>query len=159
MASVIRVVLQQDVDNLGASGDVVRVRPGYARNFLVPRGLALPATESTVARVDELKRLAGVRAEKELAAAQEARAQIEGVEIKIQRAVGRTAGDGGDENKIYGSVTAKDIAEAYAARGIKLDRKKIQLKEPIKQLGPAEVTIKLHSKLIATLKVEVVKAG
>jgi large subunit ribosomal protein L9 len=158
MASVIRVVLQQDVDNLGASGDVVRVRPGYARNFLVPRGLALPATESTVARVDELKRLAGVRAEKDLAAAQEARAQIEGVEIKIQRAVGRTAGDG-DENKMYGSVTAKDIAEAYAARGIKLDKKKIQLKEPIKQLGPAAVTIKLHSKLIATLKVEVVKAG
>jgi large subunit ribosomal protein L9 len=158
MASVIRVVLQQDVDNLGASGDVVRVRPGYARNFLVPRGLALPATESTIARVDELKRLAGVRAEKELAAAQEARAQIEGVEIKIQRAVGRTAGDA-DENKMYGSVTAKDIAEAYAARGIKLDKKKIQLKEPIKQLGPANVTIKLHSKLTATLKVEVVKAG
>jgi large subunit ribosomal protein L9 len=157
MASVIRVVLQQDVDNLGASGDVVRVRPGYARNFLVPRGLALPATASTVARVDELKRLAGVRAQKELAGAEQIRAQIEGIEIKIQRAVGRTSGD--DENKMYGSVTAKDIAEAYAARGIKLDRKKIQLKEPIKQLGPAEVTIKLHSKLTATLKVEVVKAS
>lgn len=158
MASVIRVVLQQDVDNLGVSGDVVRVRPGYARNFLVPRGLALPATESTLARVEELKRLAGKRAAKELAEAEALRTQLEGIEVKIQRAVGRT-GDSADESKMYGSVTAKDIAEAYAAQGIKLDRKKIQLSDPIKQLGTVEVPIKLHSKLTATLKIEVVKAS
>jgi large subunit ribosomal protein L9 len=159
MASAIRVVLQQDVDSLGAGGDVVRVRPGFARNFLVPRGLALPATESTLARVEELKRLAGLRAEKELGGAREQQQRIEAVSVKIQRAVGRAGQEAGDESKMYGSVTTKDIAEAYAAQGITLDRKKIQLDEPIKQLGMALVPIKLHAKLTATLKVEVVKAG
>ena len=159
MASVIRVVLQQDVESLGASGDVVRVRPGYARNCLVPRGHALPATESTLARVEELKRLAGLRAQKELGAADELRKKIEAASVKIQRKVGRASGDTGEENKMFGSVTAKDISEAYAAQGITLDRKKIHLDEPIKQLGPAEIPIKLHPKLTATLKIEVVKAG
>lgn len=150
MPSAIRLVLQQDVDNLGESGEVVRVRPGYARNFLIPRGLAVPATEGNIARIEELKKQAVARAEKDLAAQQAFAKQLEGVTVRIQRAVG-------DENKMYGSVTAKDIAEAYAAQGIKLDRKKITLAEPIKALGTSDVSIRLHPKVTATLKVEVVK--
>src|SRR5690554_1743438 len=125
MASVIRLILKEDVDNLGSSGDVVRVRPGYARNFLIPRGLALPATDSNMAQLDELKRLAAARAQKDLEAAEQEKQKIEAISIKLERAVG-------EENRMYGSVTSKDIAEAYAAQGVELDRKKIELDDPIK---------------------------
>ena len=150
MASVIRLILKEDVDNLGSSGDVVRVRPGYARNFLSPRGLALPATDSNMAQLDELKRLAAARAQKDLEAAEQEKQKIEAISIKLERAVG-------EENRMYGSVTSKDIAEAYAAQGVELDRKKIELDDPIKDLGPHDVKLRLHAKVSATLRVEVVK--
>ncbi len=153
MASAIRVVLQEDVDNLGTSGDVVRVRPGYARNFLIPRGLAVPATNANLARVDELKRVAAAKAEQVLAEAQELAKKLEAVSIKLERAVG-------EENKMYGSVTARDIEDAYKEQqGLELDRKRLVLGEPIKQLGLSEIPIKLHSSVTATLRVEVVKQG
>jgi large subunit ribosomal protein L9 len=150
MAVAIQVVLQREVHNLGESGDVVRVRPGYARNFLYPRSLALPATTGNLARVDEFKRLATARTE---AARKQARAtadQLSAVSVKISRAVG-------EENKMYGSVTAKDIEAAYADRGITLDRKLMDLKEPIRTLGLTEVPIRLHADVSAVLRVEVVK--
>ena len=150
MAVAIQVVLQREVHNLGESGDVVRVRPGYARNFLYPRSLALPATTGNLARVDEFKRLAAARTE---AARKQARAtadQLSSVSVKISRAVG-------EENKMYGSVTAKDIEAAYADRGITLDRKLMDLKEPIRTLGLTEVPIRLHADVSAVLRVEVVK--
>ena len=150
MATPIKVVLQADVDNLGESGDVVRVRPGYARNFLIPRGLAAPATTANLARVDEIKRLAAARSEKELAAAQEIAKKLEGLSVKISRAVG-------DEEKMYGSVTVRDIEDAYRAAGVEIDRKRVQLAEPIKLLGVHEVALKLHPKVSVQLKVEVVK--
>ncbi len=150
MASAIRVVLQEDVDNLGTSGDVVRVRPGYARNYLIPRGLAAPATESNLARVGELKRIAADRAQAALAEAKKLATQLESSAVKIERAVG-------DENKMYGSVTAKDIEAAFAEQGIEIDRRKLELSEPIKQLGLAEVPIRLHSEVKAALRVEVIK--
>lgn len=152
MATPIKVVLQEDVDNLGTSGDVVRVRPGYARNYLLPRGLALPATEANLARVEELKRAAKAKAEKALGAAQTIAKKLEATSVKIERAVG-------DENKMYGSVTARDIEDAYGALGIEVDRKKIQLNEPIKQLGLHEVAVKLHPTVVAKLRVEVVKGA
>lgn len=151
MATQIHVVLQGDVQNLGKSGDLVRVRPGYARNFLIPRGLAAPATAGNVARVEELKRQALARTAKELAQAQELAKKLESVSVKISRPVG-------EENKMYGSVTSKDIEEAFKALGFELDRKKIQLGDPIKALGPAEVPVKLHRDIVANLRVEVVKA-
>jgi len=151
MATQIHVVLQGDVQNLGKSGDLVRVRPGYARNFLIPRGLAAPATAGNVARVEELKRQALAKAAKELAVAQELVKKIEAASVKISRPVG-------EENKMYGSVTSRDIEEAFKAQGIELDRKKIQLDEPIKALGPAEVNVKLYRDVVAKLRVEVVKA-
>jgi large subunit ribosomal protein L9 len=152
MGSPIRVVLQQDVAHLGSSGDVVRVRPGYARNFLIPRGLAASATTANLARVDEIKRQAAHFAEHELVAARALAKQLEDKSVKLQRAVGA-------ENKMYGSVTAKDIEEAYAALGMEIDRKKLQLAEPIKELGLAEVPVRLHAEVSATLRVEVVKKG
>lgn len=150
MATPIKVVLQDDVSSLGSSGDVVRVRPGYARNFLIPRGLAAPATPANLARVEELRRQAAERAAQRLTAAQATRAKLEALSVKLERAVG-------EENKMYGSVTAKDIEEAFAAVGVEVDRRKLVLPEPIKTLGLHEVPLKLHPELSATLRVEVVK--
>jgi large subunit ribosomal protein L9 len=150
MATPIKVVLQKDVDNLGNGGDVVRVRPGYARNYLIPRGLAVPATSANLLRVDELKKAAQVLAQKTLAEAKEQQQKIEAVAVKIERAVG-------DEGKMYGSVTARDIEMAYAAAGVTLDRKRILLPEPLKTLGLSEVQIRLHPEVNAKLRVEVVK--
>ncbi|HVU01561.1 MAG TPA: 50S ribosomal protein L9 [Polyangiaceae bacterium] len=152
MPSTIQVVLQEDVHNLGKSGDLVKVRPGYARNFLLPRGLAAPATAGNLARVEALRRQAVARVAKELAEAQETAKKLEAVSVKISRAVG-------EENKMYGSVTSKDVEEAFAGVGVTIDRKKIDLPEPIKTLGLAEVPIKLHHDVVAKLRVEVVKAS
>ena len=150
MATPIKVVLQEDVENLGTSGDVVRVRPGYARNFLIPRGLAAPATAGNLARVDEIKRASAARVAKDLTAAKEAAKKLDGLSVKITRAVG-------DENKMYGSVTAKDIEEAFGQLGVEIDRKRLLLGEPIKALGLHEVGLKLHADVNVQLKVEVVK--
>jgi large subunit ribosomal protein L9 len=150
MATPIQVVLQREVHNLGESGDVVRVRPGYARNFLYPRSLALPATSGNLARVEEFKRLATARTEAARKQARTTADQLGAVSVKITRAVG-------EENKMYGSVTAKDIEAAYAEKGIVIDRKNMDLKEPIRTLGLTEVSIRLHADVSAVLRVEVVK--
>lgn len=150
MATPIKVVLQDDVSSLGTSGDVVRVRPGYARNFLIPRGLAAPATPANLARVEDLRRQAAERAAQRISEAQSAKTKLEAVSVKLERAVG-------EENKMYGSVTAKDIEEAFAAAGVELDRRKLVLAEPIKTLGLHEVPLKLHPEVSALLRVEVVK--
>jgi large subunit ribosomal protein L9 len=150
MAVPIQVVLQREVNNLGESGDVVRVRPGYARNFLYPRSLALPATPGNLARVEEFKRLATIRTDTARAEARRTADQLANVSVKITRAVG-------EENKMYGSVTAKDIEAAYAEKGITVDRKMMDLKEPIRTLGLTEVQIRLYSDVSAALRVEVVK--
>jgi large subunit ribosomal protein L9 len=150
MGRPIQVVLQESVANLGTSGDVVRVRPGFARNFLIPRGLAAPATPANLARIDEIKRQAAVRLERELEEARAGAAELERTSVKLERAVG-------EERKMYGSVTSRDIEEAYAAAGLTVDRKKIQLNEPIKELGLHEVKVRLHGDVEATLRVEVIK--
>ena len=150
MANQIKVLLKNDVVNLGAGGEIVRVRPGFARNFLLPRGLAVPATAGNLARVEDLKRHVASQAKQELEQANAAAAQIAGVSVSIARAVG-------DEGKMYGSVTTKDIEDAFAAQGVKLDRKKIVLADALKALGSFEVPIKLHGSVTATLKVNVVK--
>jgi large subunit ribosomal protein L9 len=150
VATPIKVVLQEDVDQLGASGDVVRVRPGYARNYLIPRGLAVPASLGNLARVEDLKRRAALRADQELLAAKELSKKLEGLSVKVERAVG-------DENKMYGSVTSRDIEEAFAALGVELDRKKLDLPEPIRKLGLSEVPIRLTRGITAKLRIEVVK--
>lgn len=150
MATQIKVLLKNDVQSLGASGEVVRVRPGFARNFLLPRGLAVPATLGNLARVEDLKRQVASQAKLELEQANAAAAQVSAASVSIARAVG-------EEGKMYGSVTTKDIEDAFLAVGVKIDRKKIVLPEAIKSLGSYELPIKLHSSVTATLKVQVVK--
>lgn len=150
MATNVKVLLQSDVDNLGVGGEVVRVRAGYARNFLLPRGLALPATAGNLSRVEELKRAAASKKKVERDGADELAQKLGGLSLSIARAVG-------EEGKMYGSVTAKDIAEASARAGVSIDRRRITIAEPIKQLGSFQVAVKLHHDVTATLKVEVVK--
>jgi large subunit ribosomal protein L9 len=150
MATQIKVLLKNDVPSLGSGGEIVRVRPGFARNFLLPRGLAVPATAGNLARVEDLKRQVASQAKQELEQANAAAAQIAGASVSIARAIG-------DEGKMYGSVTTKDIEDAFATAGVKVDRKKIALAEPIKTLGTFEVPIKLHANVTATLKVTVTK--
>ena len=150
MATNMHVLLQADVDNLGTGGEVVKVRPGFARNYLLPRGLAVPATTSNLARVEELKKAAAARKSQEIAAAQELAKKLEGSSVKIARSFG-------EEGKMYGSVTSKDIAEAFEKSGLTFDRKNIQLAEPLKTLGTFDVPVKLHSTVSINLKVEVVK--
>jgi large subunit ribosomal protein L9 len=151
MATPIRVVLQKEVEQLGSSGDVVKVRPGYARNYLIPRGLAAPATPGNMARIDELKARAREAQTQARAQAEALKQKLESVSIKITRQVG-------EENKMYGSVTSRDIEEAYAeAHGLKFDRRKLDLPEGIRTLGLTEVPLQLHSDVKATLRVEVVK--
>lgn len=150
MATQIKVLLKNDVPSLGAGGEVVRVRPGFARNFLLPRGLAVPATAGNLARIDDLKRQAATQAKQELEQATALAAQLSGLSVTIQRAVG-------EEGKMYGSVTPKDVEDAFVKAGTKIDRRKLVLKDPIKELGTFEVPIKLHASVTAMLKVTVAK--
>lgn len=150
MATQIKVLLKNDVPSLGAGGEIVKVRPGFARNFLLPRGLAVPATAGNLARVEDMKRHVASLAKADLDAATAAAAQLSSASVSITRAVG-------EEGKMYGSVTTKDIEDAFAANGVKIDRKKIVLTDAIKSVGTFEVPIKLHASVTATLKVNVVK--
>jgi large subunit ribosomal protein L9 len=154
MPANIQVILQQDVDKLGKSGELVRVRPGFARNFLLPRQLAVPATSSAVKRIEHEKVVALARAEKAKKEAREVAAKLAALTVQI-------AQKAGEDNRLFGSVTAKDIESAVkaASKGeIALPdlRKHIHLAEPIKALGTYEIPVKLVSVVTATLKVEVV---
>jgi large subunit ribosomal protein L9 len=149
MPANIQVVLQQDVDKVGKSGDLIRVRPGFARNFLLPRQLAVPATSAAVSRIEHAKTVAIARAEKEKKEARDVASGLSALAITISHKVG-------EDGRLFGSVTAKDIEAAVVARGFKIDRRKIQLAEPIKSVGSFEITVKLVSDVTATLKVEVV---
>ncbi len=150
MPATIQVILQSDVDNVGKSGDLVKVRPGYARNFLLPRALAVPATTAQVHRISHEKAVALARSEKVKKEARELAAKLSGVEIKIVRAVG-------DDDKLFGSVTAKEVESAFKAKGFEIDRKKMHMPEPIRQLGTFEIPLKLLADVTATLKVEVAR--
>ena len=147
--NTVRVVLREDVENLGHSGELVRVKPGYARNFLMPRGLAAVATRGNVAQIEHEKVLAVKRASTLRATAQERADQLSQVSVEI-------AAQAGENGKLLGSIGSKDIAAALGRKGVEVDRKKIVLPEPIKDLGMHEVAIKLGPEIIATVKVTVV---
>jgi large subunit ribosomal protein L9 len=146
----LQVILQTDVDKLGKSGELVRVRPGYARNFLIPRAFAVPASESAVNRLKHEKAVALAKYEKQKKEYAELAKKIGAVTIKMARTVG-------DEDRLFGTVTTKEIEAAAKAQGLDIDRKKMNLAEPIKALGTYEIAIKLMTEVTATLKVEVVK--
>jgi len=145
-----QVILREDLENLGKSGDVVTVKPGYGRNYLIPQGLAVTATKADVARVAHEKRVIAARNAKLQKDAQAEADRLNQVSVSIAVATG-------EEDKLYGSVTAKDIAEAYQEKGVAVDSKKLVLGEPIKTLGLTEVPVKLAHGVTATLKVWVVK--
>jgi large subunit ribosomal protein L9 len=147
---MIDVILKEDVEHLGHRGDVVRVAPGFARNYLLPRKLALQVTEGNKRQIEHMKKVAAQRAAEEKAVAGSLAARIAGVVCVIARRVGET-------ETLYGSVTSTDIADVLAAQGIEIDRRKIQLPEPIKQLGDFQVPIRLHRDVIAQVAVQVVK--
>jgi large subunit ribosomal protein L9 len=151
MAAYLQVVLREPVRNLGKSGDLVRVRPGFARNFLVPRQLAVYATEKNIAHLEHEKREAIARTAKLRAEADTVSKKLGGVTITIKRAVGA-------DERMYGSVTAKDIGAALADAGHVVDRRKLELKDAIRALGTYEVSVKLAPEITSTFKVEVVKA-
>lgn len=144
------LLLKEDVDNLGVRGDLVKVRPGYGRNYLLPRGLAILATVSNVKRIEQQRAalLKKTAAEKDQAVTQSE--MLKDVTLEFTRKVG-------DHGALYGSVTSMDVAEALAAKGYEIDRKRVNLKEPIKATGEFEVPVKLHREVTTNLKV-VVKA-
>jgi len=153
MPANVQVILQQDVDKVGKSGELVRVRPGFARNYLLPRQLAVAATTAAVRRVEHEKAVAVAKAEKAKKEARDVAVQLAGLAIKIVQKAG-------EDGRLFGSVTSKDIENAVKARGIVVDglRKRIELAEPIKSVGAYEVQVKLVSDVTATLQVEVVGA-
>ena len=152
MPANIQVVLQQDVDKVGKSGDLVRVRPGFARNYLLPRQLALPATTAAVRRVEHDKVVSLAKAEKAKKEGREVADKLGALFVKISQKAG-------EDGRLFGSVTAKDIEAAVKALGVVVDRKRIQLAEPIKSVGSYEIVVKVVSDVTATLKVEVVARG
>jgi len=145
-----KVILQEDVHNLGSTGDVVDVADGYGRNFLLPRQLAVLADARNVRRLDHQKRIAAARQAKVLAAATELAGRLANAAVSVKRQAGA-------EDKIFGSVTTSDIAEALAAQGIELDRKLIALEEPIRSMGVFHVPVKVHKAVEASVKVYVVR--
>ena len=143
------VLLLKPVDGLGAEGDQVKVRAGYARNFLLPQGMAVPLTLSNRKQVDALKKARGLREAKELGGAQELAKQIE----KTAIAIAVKTGEGG---KLFGAVTANDLHDKLAAAGVTIEKKRIHLGQPVKTLGKHEVNIKLHADVTVVMSFEVV---
>jgi large subunit ribosomal protein L9 len=146
----VKVVLRADVEHLGQKGDLVDVADGYARNFLVPRGLALRATSGIQKQADAMRRNRDARDGREREAAQVIADRLDAPTIQIQA----RAGEGG---RLFGSVTSSDVAAAVQAQiGIEVDRRDIAMDEPLKELGVSDLVVRLHPEVTATLHVEVV---
>jgi large subunit ribosomal protein L9 len=143
-----KVILREDVENLGKGGELVEVRPGYGRNFLIPRGLAVLANAKNVRELDHQKKVAEAKAAKLKQSAEAFAKRLAETPVALKRKVG-------EQDKLYGSVTALDIAEALAARGVQLDRRAIDLVDPIKTVGDHEVSVKLHREVVGKVKVKV----
>jgi large subunit ribosomal protein L9 len=145
---MIEVILKQEVEHLGERGDIVKVAPGYARNYLLPRKLALAVTAGNKKQIEFEKKAAAAKAAEERAVAQALATRFAQVEVVVLRKVG-------ENGHLYGSVTSADIAEALAAQGFEVDKRKIQLGDPIKDVGETQVPIRLHREVTAQVKVVV----
>jgi len=146
-----QVILREHVDNLGRRGEIVKVADGYARNFLLPRKLAMLATEGNKKQIERERGKFVVKEAEEQKVAEAMAERLGALEISIAKKVGET-------EALYGSVTTADIAEALKAKGFELDRRKLHLAEPIKKLGDFDVSVKLHPDVTAHVKVHVVAA-
>lgn len=147
-----KVVLRDDVENLGTKGDVVEVADGYARNFLVPRGLAMKATKGVLAQAESMRRSRAAKEVRDREAAQAQASQLAGTRLEIKARAGV-------EGKLFGSVTSSDIADALKAQfGVEIDRRRIALEEPVKEISEVEVAVKLHTDVVVPVIVVVVAA-
>jgi large subunit ribosomal protein L9 len=146
------LILRDDVEKLGRRGDVVDVADGYGRNYLLPRGLAMPVTEANKAMVEKEKKAWAARMAKEKAEFEVLAERIAGLRFVAPRKVG-------ESDVLYGSVTGHDVAEFLEGKGVEIDKRRVLLDEPIKHLGEHEVKIKLHPEVVATLKLLVTKEG
>ncbi|HMC75432.1 MAG TPA: 50S ribosomal protein L9 [Terriglobales bacterium] len=144
------VILKEDVPKLGTRGDVVKVAEGYGRNFLLPKKLAIEASKGNKAVIDQMKSAAVRRSAKEKAGAEELSKQFDGLSVSFQRR-------SGEHDQLFGSVTSGDIADALEKKGFNVDRRKIQLHEPLKTLGEFMIPVKLHKDVTAHLKVVIEK--
>lgn len=145
-----RIILKQDIAKLGNAGQIVEVKNGYARNYLIPKGLAIEATESNIKAFEQEQKLAQIRMLRGKKDAEELAAKISKLSITVAMPVG-------EEDKLFGSVTAQMIADLLKENGCEIDRRKIVLEDPIKALGVYDIPIKLHPEVTATAKVWVVR--
>jgi large subunit ribosomal protein L9 len=146
------IILREHVEHLGKRGEIVKVSDGYARNYLLPRKLALPATDGNRKHVERERKIMETRESEEKGQAEGIASRLNAIDIVIARRVG-------DTDQLYGSVTSSDIAEFLKAKGFDIDRRKLILPEPIKAIGEHTVPLKLHREVTVPLKVRVVKEG
>jgi large subunit ribosomal protein L9 len=144
----VKVILRESVPSLGEAGDLVGVKPGFARNYLIPQGKAIVASEARVRELEHHKRVVEEKLARELKALESVRKHLESLDIQISARVG-------EEGKLFGSVTAPQIAEILAEKGYEVDRRRIALKEPIKEAGEHRVPVRLHRDLTAEILVKV----
>jgi large subunit ribosomal protein L9 len=146
--ALVKVILREDIARLGDAGEVVSVRPGFARNFLLPQGKAILATESSMKALGHHQRVIAEKVSREKKTLEGEKSRIEALSLEIAVQVG-------EEGKLFGSVTAAQIAELLAAQGVTVDRRKIELPEPIKEVGEHRVPLRLHSEVVAQLRLNV----
>jgi len=146
---MMEVILREDVQSLGKAGQLVRVKPGYARNFLLPRGLAFEATEGNKKRIEAEARARATKAGAEKAASEQLATQLASITVTLR-------GKAGEEGKLFGSITSQDIAAALTEQGFTVDRRKLELEHPIKTIGFHSVTVRLQSDVHAEVKVNIV---
>jgi large subunit ribosomal protein L9 len=146
---MLEVILREDIKTLGKAGDMVRVKPGYARNYLLPQGLAYEATEGNKKRIGAESRARGAKQEAEKTEATALANSLGNLTVTI-------TGKAGEGDRLFGSITANDIADALAAQGHKIDKRKIALEHPIKSLGQHSVPLRLHPEVPAEIRVSVV---
>lgn len=145
-----QIILQEDIDKLGHRGDVVTVKPGYARNYLLPRKLAVEATQGNLKAIERIRASLAKKTATELDAAQQQAELLKVVALKFTRKTG-------ENDQMFGSVTAADVSEALAEQGFKIDKRQVQLEEPIRIIGESQVTIKVFRDVTAQIKVSVEK--
>lgn len=148
----VEVILREDVPSLGGIGDIVRVRPGYARNYLYPRGLAVEASRKNVSELEHQKRVIAVKGERDRKAAEGVASRLEGLTVNVKARAG-------EEGRLFGSVTNLDVERLLAAKGYVVERRRILLEEPLKQLGTFPVAIQLGRGVKATINVVVESEG
>jgi large subunit ribosomal protein L9 len=149
--ALVKLILSEDVPDLGDAGEVVTVKPGFARNYLLPQGKAILATAEKVRAIEHHRRAIAERVARELRDVRAAKDRLEQVQLEV-------SAQAGEEGRLFGSVTAMQVAELLAAKGFEVDRRRIDLSEPIKQIGDHVVDVKLHREVVAKVRLKVTAA-